>query len=1231
MKLNTVFFIVYIYLIIILSFFGGIEGAVSLLGVPSSPSSDVTAQSFFSDASFRMAKDGNVSRLFGSGIKLDLEEVEIVTSGGVLRYSFDKTEFRVRDALWDSLYTEDTIVYRLNGEEFFSAGKSNGANYFRLMGDVYAKNIWVDQYSSLPVMINLCIADRTLSDLPTANTEDCKRDMSGTHFSETEKLEYVSKLLSALVSSIKISSRKSSAGEVVEQHVKSTAELRTVQQRLEVLSRDVSAAHSTIDHFNSTQVDLKQHSALLDSGVTSLQESLRSLNASMEMRFNSTMKDIYGLLQQTLLNELNRYNDSVAAFALSQSTIENSLTGKISYVAGSVAELEKTVMVLNGMALTHKNESAEFAKSISSSVNESQSSQLVLMREMVEEAGRLGEAAMDARAEAALNQSLAAIEALRLDVQALRLGIDGAVLGAVQPLEDAFRHAQGHLQRNLSILSDTVHHNTLLFDLNLSSVLSNVTEVSASFARQLSNLSVQAAAEKRELTEELHSYSLNVSDWLAAHTLNTSAVVARSNAILANAISDVNVSSIEAHHNLSLELAGVRLELDAELNRTRQHMMVEVGALREWAGSAVATAVEAAEEEALRVEELVGSERRWLEDYVLDALALSSAESADALDVLHVAMYETNSSLRDWARHAESELQRVDLALRAQVESLNTSLHVQLTLAEEALRTSQDQLSKALNECVVSIEMAHSNLSEWTGSVAAQVASVQQEGQQQLLFGLSQMNASWQAARDQDAMHVVEALAAVRAELGVAEQALNASIAQSAAETARRLEAVNASAQAQASAALVAVHNSSQVLQEKLARTVGAVRESTAANFSVVSDQLLFVEELFAHNLSVLQTSFGADLADLRLGMQRASDQAALSTQSLNQSTSLRLHEHAELLQRAVEQQEERRETVRSEMSQAVLQLSADMHAASAASAETARSELAQVQATLTEGLVKQQDASALLNASLAAAVRDTASTVQAVEEKLQASITGVSAEVSALNSTFCGHEQAVSSSIDKLAVDLAEQQRRWAEKVAAVEAGVQKQQAELRQDWDRMRAEISQGAAEQVATLKADISVQLGSAESALQSALLQQRGEAEASMEALRQDAAVRAEKQGRDMAELRQGLTGSQSALGEKLQALECSVKSLEKDAEDRAARRTEETVAALELRLNAAERIADRQEQELQQLRALLFEIQSSLVNHSGHVLQLFAQQQQNEKLDVGKGVGNSNSDGAHREK
>jgi hypothetical protein len=114
------------------------------------------------DASISLETTGGNSRFHGTSLQFDVENLEVVTSGGLLRLLPKQIEFEYPDGnVWASLYSPSRVSLIHNEKTLVALNGQGGDSYSLNMSDVKAQflDILLEEDSGQNIGRQLCVAE----------------------------------------------------------------------------------------------------------------------------------------------------------------------------------------------------------------------------------------------------------------------------------------------------------------------------------------------------------------------------------------------------------------------------------------------------------------------------------------------------------------------------------------------------------------------------------------------------------------------------------------------------------------------------------------------------------------------------------------------------------------------------------------------------------------------------------------------------------------------------------------------------------------------------------------------------------------------------------------------------------------------------------------------------------------------------------------------------------------
>lgn len=662
------------------------------------------------DISFELnTDDKSATKVVGFGIGVDVNTLDIATSGGHLRFTPNSVEFNIGNTKWTSIITATDASYYSNEKLLFQL--FNDGNAVSFNSAVSVNDLVLKLNGQNDILVNLCVADIITTVSPTLTPametklrHDCeeKHRKSKLSLSMIQVLELVGKnvfqaakgidqsniltskasgglnnlnrTLTATMDSV--NSKISTWGSTVEQMMASVTEVRgkmtdnaaalaiykdSVKSELQFFSEKLinvnSSAIEALDYLNtSMRTALDQHSMgmsqFMEKTMIDMNSNISMLNNTLSHWIESTPRLIHDT-ETALLSVLNtnvtRAINDVEEFVIAQ--VSNVSVAFIELLN----QLDVNVSTLTTSIETIKN---DFNVSIEDLTQDT----ILNIREYA--------TAMDAVA-MILNSS----------IQESSNSTNNHFLQINSSLEQLFNHSDRH---SVALLSESQSRELLT---------ANVTRWVSSFNNEFVNTTNHMNALEGELNQSIVRLDATINDQVNQLSQNISLVMARTNSILANAISDVNSSMIVKTSFLESGLANETVRVDSIV----QELLVDI--------SSNATKSET------RWNALLNSSVSSLQDAIIESSKAlrQSIHDTETLMLGHVnvsliaieeKLNQTTESLISSDDEIKAELASLHsnfslhlIANNATIDSMNTSLNGRLN----DINTIQNHLIDSLN------------------------------------------------------------------------------------------------------------------------------------------------------------------------------------------------------------------------------------------------------------------------------------------------------------------------------------------------------------------------------------------------------------------------------------------------------------------------------------------------------------------------------------------------------
>lgn len=682
-----------------------------------------------------------LSRIVGSGITLDLDELEIATSGGLLRYTPSKSTFEVGTARWDHKVNANEHIFLHNGKPFWKVQLNHKSGVFRfdLDGTLIADDLLLSKDLGMIGMVNLCKSDRRFSRQTDLAVESCSVDMDSVHLTVQEKMEYISKLLFAIVTHLTSSDhgdsgRGAAAAEIVLQEL--TQNVSSISERMAGLFADWHAG-------------------------TGAEPSLRSeldavageLSNSVARRLGQLGEDVLGAAEERFVG-----SDAFEASREALRAVNESCEGMSRAAAAEAHSIRQQLRLLQEIAerVPDSVSAAEvrilgILNSSISAINDSLHHEATLSaedtRSLLEEAQNRTAQAIDkltARTQSLINNSsdgaAAAIRALNRSV----------VEDMLLPMSEANHAAQARLNHSLVDLDDRVSSELLDAARALNKRIEAVNVSQADNAAAVVSLSLNLTALQRESAAALLELQRSSAAEQAALAMNVSQDIARSEALQSLAVAAVNASLESVRKSLTQAIVDVYAHADESVNLSQEQTAATIHSLRDAALSNITELRAAIDESARNVTIARGQQLAELSAAVksdLEAHARAVQGAFDRAEANHSAsiseMHRAADATRDWATdefsRTRAELAALsdvigsavqeltattsaaELAIRRELREQNMSLHSSIAAASEGAEDRLQALSSTMSD---EIGLLHDSFSEETRRLNAAVKTL---------------------------------------------------------------------------------------------------------------------------------------------------------------------------------------------------------------------------------------------------------------------------------------------------------------------------------------------------------------------------------------------------------------------------------------------------------------------------------------------------------------------------
>lgn len=746
-------------------------GEISLLGVGGGGGGgSIKGASFIVDT-----EDKRMTRLKGPGIRVDVDSLEVQTSGGTLKFNPNNIEFSKGTGKWKNTFTENRVSLHHNDDlvaQFDVTNSDSGhSKVLSLPGTVKAKDLLLDKVGQVESNVNLCMSEAILSAAqPIQNAalaemerqqkrKGCDMKYKDNQMSTLQVAEFQSRILLLAASEIEsLKAPKLAAAN-------SGAISKEVDEKLEMFKSEVISNN-------------REFSIRIGSSELKTTEFINDLNSTITMNKLSLVSSLHELKEivngieafhqkhATLPEEIADFTDTIAQnisdVTLWITDVNSSIISLQANIAQIMQEdLDKLMLTLHQAISDTKNDTlsildehrsevsknlfdisaftrekidtlnASLSVSIESACVDALANVTLLKNETID---NIRELSVDIAAQftAAAASQLAdvmslnnSLSTLRSDLQSELLSVNESLVTMQATEAEAARGRAEDLERQLSIVNDTVVDLSSNLTISEEYLLQIITSNQFELISNVSELSANISAAITESYSVLNDVIGDVNTTLHAHKEETAiglAAISTSGLLGLAALKDQVWENITAAEKLTaLQFMDADSATKESLESLSSALKSKILAVHENATKSIEASAQNVSDYLLHLVE----QRQLSDGQVEDKLQLQ----AWAIEALSAATFQNISEVSMNATH---ELRRV-------YDSLTLSINDTVETSRQALVSVEQNLTDIRNEYVELHAGQVAGLHDGLENVTALVAHTNSS----LLHQLSAVNESF--------------------------------------------------------------------------------------------------------------------------------------------------------------------------------------------------------------------------------------------------------------------------------------------------------------------------------------------------------------------------------------------------------------------------------------------------------------------------------------------------------
>jgi hypothetical protein len=552
------------------------KSAPSLLGVGGSggggSGSSLIGSSFNFDTS-----DKRLTRLHGTGVKVDVELLEINAAGGILRYTPTHIEWEKGNVKWQNTFSDSKISIHHNDRaiiQFYAPDES--PHYFlSVFGNAGFNDIILDQQSSLEMLNNLCLTELSAESGESSQSKTkCTLKMRDTHLSVQQTFDYQSKVLLETTRKMMSMSRKTddTAIKMTNMEYEKQNEVDKIGKlRIDIFENvDKRLQENNIEYNLKTQsiVDaLNQYKDYTADNITNVNISLVNITNWIELMIvdiNNVIDNLNSTYSNNLLDlrrDVDNYDiESIRLLSQNSSNeIEKLITNVNQLTPLFDEKINNTLDNMNGKFDSFNIEINSNFSHIMNIINENVTYQNVMTLSIIKETndtiqGLMNDASKNTDSQFANISNIISdnITTLSNDITSNMDNItllNDTLLEQINIVNNSNIMQSLYNHRRLSELNESLNLNIdelkiinikNISDININ--LDNINDIIQSIIVNISDI-------HSDILYDLSSSNLELTTLINDFTTNSSDNLTRNNAILVHVVGDINQTIVEEKEN----------------------------------------------------------------------------------------------------------------------------------------------------------------------------------------------------------------------------------------------------------------------------------------------------------------------------------------------------------------------------------------------------------------------------------------------------------------------------------------------------------------------------------------------------------------------------------------------------------------------------------------------------------------------------------------------------------